>query len=152
MLDFPGNRRGVNAKIPLSTVPPENVCRIELLVEETPKFDPKTPSKTRHSKFDAEQLPTPPASRRISPSSRKASAQALQAIADEDILLATPSKRKRNSVEIWDDTRTADRTAEATSQEIERPAFPRRMKMVEVSTPAAMGSPSKSKKKKLTGA
>lgn len=150
MLVSPENRSMANAKTPLSTVLTESIPRTDLLVEETPKFAPKTPSKTRHSGFDAKQLPTPPASQLISPSSRKVSAQALQAIADEDILLATPSKRKRNSVEIWDDTRTADRTAEATSQEIERPAFPQRMKMVEVSTPAAMGSPSKSKKKKLT--
>lgn len=151
MLASSENRRGANAKTPLSTVPTENIPRTELLVQQTPKVAPKTPSKTRHSKFDAEQLPTPPPSRRISPSSREVSAQTLQLIADEDILLASPSKRKRNSVEIWEDTRNADRTTEAISQEIEHHVFPRRMKIM-VSAPAAMGSPSQGKKKKLTAA
>lgn len=150
-------RRGATAKVPLSTVATENIREAEPYIAESPeKLAPVTPLKTRISKFDSEQLPTPPASRRVSPGSRKVSAQALQGTVDDANVLTSPSKRKRNSVEIWVDTLNGDCEAEETetveSQEIQFQTFPRRMKMVELLNSGAMGSPSKGKKQKLTAA
>lgn len=145
----PKNKKRTTAKAPLSIVYTENTRQTEQHIDQTSqKVAPVTPSKTRNSNFDSEQLPTPPASKRLSPNSRKVSAQALQ-VSAEDILLASPSKRKRNSVEIWVDERNEDPEAEGILSEIQFQAFPRRMKMVEVLTSGAMESPSKGKKKKL---
>ena len=143
------SRRRTTARAPLSAVPTENTPRTESHMEEAPEeVAPVTPSKTRKSRFDFEQLPTPPASRRVSPGSRKVSAQALHGTVDEDVLLASPSKRKRNSMEIWVDSRNGDREEGEVSQETGCRAFPRRMKMGEVPTLGVMGSPPKRMKNK----
>lgn len=145
----PKSRRRTTAKTPFSIVYTENTRQTEQHIDQTEqKVAPVTPSKPRKSNFDSEQLPTPPASKCLSPNSRKVSTQALQVRA-EDILLASPSKRKRNSVEIWVDERNEDHEVDGILSEIRFHAFSRRMKMVEVSTSGAMESPSKGKKKKL---
>ena len=155
-LDSLESRRRATVKAPHSGVLTENVHRTPPHVAHTwLKATPVTPSKPPESKTNSGQLLTPPASRRFSSCTRKLSAQAPQRTAMDDFLLASPSKRKRNSVEIWVDPTNADRreldelTVGRGSEEKRSTTCTRRYEMADVPISGPTERASIGKKKKL---
>lgn len=122
------------------------------------KLTPQTPSRNPASKVATEQLRTPPSSKRGFASKRDASDQVLQSPSDVDELVASPSKRKRDRVEIWIDVTDGEGNLERTKkagypmEEVQWVAFPRRMAVDEFSASAAASVPSTGKKRKVAAA
>ncbi|MCJ1360944.1 hypothetical protein MMC16_000039 [Acarospora aff. strigata] len=154
------SRQGrITTKPPLSELSTETMSSLEPRIGATSTITgPKTPSKTSVARLASNQLPTPPPSRQVSTGKRKASDRALQVSAYTDDLLASPSKRKKDNVDIWEDIMEKGSDLDGRiirdriSQEAVWVSFTRRMEKVEIPTSAAMSSPCKGRRKKTAAA